>query len=78
LVENLQDFPGVKEMVDVRESLLPDPNYKTPVKDMVYKDFLTNTFTVTSHARGIKTWCVRLLVLSVFIESKCVGMKGSM
>ncbi len=26
----------------------------------------------------IKTWCVRILSLSVFIEAKCVGMKGSM
>ena len=61
-----------------RESLLSAPNYNTPVKDLTYKDLLTNTFTVTSHERGIKTWCVRLLDLSVFIVSKCVGMKGLM
>ncbi len=40
-----------------RESLLPAPNYNTPVKDLTYKD-LTITFTLAGHERGIKTWCV--------------------
>ncbi len=44
-----------------RESLLPVLNYNTPVKDLTYKDLPTNTFTLTSHERGIKTWCVRPL-----------------
>ncbi len=30
----------------------------TPVKDLTYKDLLTSTFTLVSHERGIKTWCV--------------------
>jgi len=30
--------PGVREMGGVRESLLPAPNYITPVKDLTYKD----------------------------------------
>ena len=46
-------------MGDGRESLIPAPNYNTPVKDLTYKDLLTNTFTQTSHDRGIKTWCVQ-------------------
>ena len=54
----IQGFPGVREMWDARESLLPAPNYNTPVKDLTYKDLLTSTFTLTSHERGIKTWCV--------------------
>ncbi len=54
----LQGFPGVREMWDARESLFPAPNYNTPVKDLTYKDLLTSTFTLTSHERGIKTWCV--------------------
>ena len=54
----LQGFPGVWEMWDARESLLPAPNYNTPVKDLTYKDLLTSTFTLASHERGIKTWCV--------------------
>jgi hypothetical protein len=41
-----------------KESLLPAPNYNTPVKDLAYKDLLTSTFTLASHERGIKTWCV--------------------
>jgi hypothetical protein len=45
-------------MGDVRESLLPIPNYNTPVKDLTYKDLLTSTFTLVSHVRGIKSWCV--------------------
>ena len=45
-------------MWDARESLLPVPNYYTPVKDLTYKDLLTSIFTLTSHERGIKTWCV--------------------
>jgi hypothetical protein len=39
----LQGFPGVREMGDVREFLLPVPNYNRPVKDLVYKDLLTST-----------------------------------
>jgi hypothetical protein len=44
-------------MGDGRESLVPGPNFNRPVKDLVYKDLLTNTFTQTSHdrGRGIKT-----------------------
>ncbi len=38
----LQGFPGVREMWDARESLLPAPNYNTPVKDLTYKDLLTH------------------------------------
>jgi hypothetical protein len=45
-------------MGDVRESLLPSPNYDTPVKDLAYKDLLTSTFTLVSHERVIKTLCV--------------------
>ena len=64
----LQGFPGVRETDNARKSLLPVPNYNTPVKDLTYKDLLTNTFTVVSYDRGIKTWCVRLLVLSVYCD----------
>ena len=54
----LQVVPGVREMGDVRETPSPAPNYNTPVKDLSYKDLLTSTFTLVSHERGIKTWCV--------------------
>jgi hypothetical protein len=37
---------------------LTAPNCNTPVKDLTYKDLLTSTFTLASHERGIKTWCV--------------------
>jgi hypothetical protein len=43
-------------MEDGRESLIPDPNYNTPVKDLSYKDLLTNTFTQDIHDSGMKTW----------------------
>jgi hypothetical protein len=53
----LQGFPGVREMGDARSpSCLP--RTITPDKDLVDKDLLTTTFTLTSHKRGIKTWCV--------------------
>ena len=45
-------------MGDARETSSPAPNYNTPVKDLAYKDLLTSTFTLASHDRGIKTWCV--------------------
>ena len=55
-------------MGDATESLFPAPNYNTPVKDLEYKDLLTNTFTQASHDRGIKTRLTikldRLIVLS--------------
>ena len=54
----LQDFPGVREMGDVSETPPTVPNYNTPVTDLTYKDLLTSTFTLASHDRGIKTWCV--------------------
>ncbi len=38
----LQGFSGVREMGDVREFLLPAPNYNRPVKVLVYKDLLTS------------------------------------
>jgi hypothetical protein len=44
--ERSQGFPGVREMEDAREYLLPAPNYNTPVKDLVYKDLLTSTFNL--------------------------------
>jgi hypothetical protein len=72
-----QGFLGVREMGDARDSLLPVPNYNTPVKDLAYKDLLTNTFTLASHERGIKTWCVPA-TYPVFIAAKGIGMKGSM
>ncbi len=36
--------------------LTPVPNFNRPVKDLVYKDLLTSTFTQASHDRGIRTW----------------------
>jgi hypothetical protein len=42
----------------MEEALVPDPNFNRPVKDLVYKDLLTNTFTQANHDRGIRTWCV--------------------
>jgi hypothetical protein len=42
----------------MEEALAPGPNFNRPVKDLVYKDLLTNTFTQASHDRGIKTWRV--------------------
>jgi hypothetical protein len=47
LKNTLQVFPGIREMGDTRESLLPAPNYNRPVKNLVYKDLLTITFTAT-------------------------------
>ncbi len=44
-------------MGDGRESLIPVPNYNSPVKELAYKDLLTSIFTHASHDRGIKTWC---------------------
>jgi hypothetical protein len=40
----------------MEEALTPGPNFNRPVKDLVYKDLLTSTFTQASHDRGIKTW----------------------
>ena len=54
-----QGSPWVREMGDATESLLPAPNYNTPVKDLEYKDLLTSTFTQPSHESSIKTWCVQ-------------------
>jgi hypothetical protein len=39
----------------MEETLSPGPNFNRPVKDLVYKDLLTSTFTKTSHDRGIRT-----------------------
>ena len=33
-------------------------NFNRPVKDLVYKDLLTSTFTQASHDRGIRSWRV--------------------
>ena len=49
------DCQGARN-VGMEESLAPGPNFNRPVKDLVYKDLLTNTFTQASHDRGIKTW----------------------
>ena len=43
-------------MGDGRESLMPAPNYNSPVKELAYKDLLTSIFTHASHQRGMKTW----------------------
>jgi hypothetical protein len=56
--EHPPGLPRGKGDVGSRESLLPGPNCNTPVKDLTYKDLLTSTFTLASHERGIKTWCV--------------------
>jgi hypothetical protein len=56
--EHPPGLPRGKGDVGGRESFLPDANYNTPVKDLAYEDLLTNTFTLASHERGIKTWCV--------------------
>ncbi len=42
----------------MEEALTPGPNFNRPVKDLVYKDLLTSTFTQASHDRGIRTWRV--------------------
>ena len=39
----------------MEETLTPGPNFNRPVKDLVYKDLLTSTFTQVSHDRGV-TW----------------------
>jgi hypothetical protein len=41
----------------MEETLTPGPNFNRPVKDLMYKDLLTSTFTQASHDRGIRTWC---------------------
>ena len=56
--EHPPGFPRGKGDVGARESLFPSPNSNTPFKDLAYKDLLTNTFTLGSHERGIKTWCL--------------------
>jgi hypothetical protein len=66
----LKNPPRVREMGDPRESLLPTPNYNTPVKDLTYKDLLTITFTLASHERGIKIWCVTYLECVYY--GKCI------
>jgi hypothetical protein len=53
--EHPPGLPRGKGNVGARESLLSAPNCNTPVKDLTYKDLLTNTFTLVSHERGIKT-----------------------
>ena len=40
----------------MEETIVPGPNFNRPVKDLVYKDLLTSTFTQASHDRGMKTW----------------------
>ena len=42
----------------MEEALAPGPNFNSPVKDLVYKDLLTSTFTQVSHDRGIRSWRV--------------------
>jgi hypothetical protein len=37
----------------MQAALAPGPNFNRPVKDLVYKDLLTKTFTQDSHDRGI-------------------------
>ena len=51
-----QGSPGVSQMGDATESLLPAPNYNTPVKDLEYKDLLTSTFTVQTSSKSWETW----------------------
>ena len=55
----------VQEMGETVENVLGMPNriqvqssFHTDVKELEYKDLLTSTFTLVSHERGIKTWCV--------------------
>ena len=55
LEKPLSGLSGVRKMGDGRESLVPGPNFYRHVKDLVYKDPLTITFTQTSHEKGIKT-----------------------
>ena len=38
LEKPLPELSGVRKMGDGRESLVPDPNFYRPVKDLVYKD----------------------------------------
>ncbi len=47
-------LPGARNM-GMEEVLAPVPNFNRPVKDLVYKDLLTNTFTQVSHDRGIRS-----------------------
>ncbi len=56
--EHPPGIPRGKGDVGPREFLFPVPNCNTPVKDLTYKDLLTSTFTLPSHERRIKTWCV--------------------
>ncbi len=46
---------GTRNM-GMEEVLTPGPNYNTPVKNLMYEDLLTSTFTQASHDRGIRTW----------------------
>ena len=50
-------LPGARNM-GMEETMETGPNFNRPVKDLVYKDLLTSTFTQASHDRGIKTWRV--------------------
>ena len=52
-----QGCHGARNM-GMEEAMATGPNFNRPVKDLVYKDLLTSTFTQASHDRGIKTWRV--------------------
>ena len=54
----------------MEEALSPVPNFNRPVKDLVYKDLLTSTFTQASHDRGIKTWRASASYLSVLLRGQ--------
>ncbi len=45
-----------EKKMGMEETIATGPNFNRPVKDLVYKDLLTSTFTQISHDRGIKTW----------------------
>ena len=72
-MKRFPDLTGVRKMGHGRESHVPDPNFKRPVKDLVYKDLQTNTLTRTSHDRGIKTWCTSVS----YPQCLCFGNKWS-
>ena len=63
----------------MEEALAPGPNFNRPVKDLVYKDLLTSTFTQVSHTTGVSEVGVpRRLTLSVSFAGTSFGMKRSM
>ncbi len=68
-VQEMGDTVTVETVLGLWDGIQVHSSFHTDVKEMEYKDLLTNTFTQADREWDMKNWGSKMVILSVCFES---------